>query len=147
MRAIKAALSITILLGFSAAGITQEHPPLRYAVVYSDESGITHFRDEYLAWKAAPSTGNALLFLTTYLDADKIGFLHIPRGLRSDWHAAPSKRFVIVLSGVGEIEVGDGERRSLPPGSIVLMTDAQGQGHRTNVIGHQDILLACVPVP
>jgi hypothetical protein len=53
----------------------------------------------------------------------------------------------MVLSGVLEVEVGDGERRSFGPGNVLLVTDTEGQGHLTNVIGNEDAFLVWVPVP
>ena len=85
--------------------------------------------------------------VTSYVNAEKIGFLRIPRGAKSDWHPAPSKRFVMVLSGLLEVAVGDGERRTFEPGNVLLVTDAQGRGHLTNVLGNQDVFLVWVPVP
>jgi hypothetical protein len=146
MRTMIAALSLLILLGFSAASIAQEQQPLRYAVVYSDDRGVTRFRDEYLPW-LGQGPGTPPPSLTAYLDAEKIGFLRLPKGYYADWHPSPGKRFVMVLSGVGQVEVGDGERRTFAPGSVLLVTDISGQGHRTSVIGDQDVLIAWVPVP
>ena len=108
---------------------------------------ITHFRDEYVPWQKMQGRGNLPAFATPFLDAQKIGFLRFPRGYRQDWHPAPSKRFVMVLSGVGEIEVGDGARRKFGPGAVLLVTDTQGRGHRTRVLGNRENFLVWVPVP
>ena len=147
MRTITAALSLLIVLMFSAVGTAQEQQPLQYAVVYSDDRGVTRFRDEYLPWQPSQTATNLPALLTPYLDAEKIGFLRLPKGYYQDWHPAPGKRFVMVLSGVGEVEVGDGERRTFAPGSVLLMTDISGQGHQTSVVGDQDVLIAWVPIP
>jgi len=129
--------------------IAQEQQQLRYAVVYSDNRGVTHFRDDYLPWQQSQGDRNlpGSLTLTPYVEAEKLGFLHLPKGYDADWHPAPGKRFVMVLTGVGEVEVGDGERRTFTPGSILLVTDVSGQGHRTRVMGEHDVLIAWVPVP
>lgn len=137
-------LSLTVSWNFCAA---QDQQQLRYAVVYSDSAGVTHFRDEQLSWQKTQGRGNLPVFATPFLDAQKIGFLRLPRGYRQDWHPAPSKRFVMVLSGVGEIEVGDGERRKFGAGSVVLVTDTQGRGHRTRVLGNREHFAVWVPVP
>ena len=107
------------------------------------------FRDEELAWQVSEQSSDPRhpSLVTPFLDAEKIGFLRMSVGLSADWHPAPGKRFVMVLSGVSEIEVGDGERRQFGPGSVVLVTDAKGQGHRTRVVGNQEVFIAWVPVP
>ncbi len=127
------------------AAAPQSTQTLQYSVVFSDTQDVTHFRDEQVPWQAAQSGGSALV--TPLLDAEKIGFVRLPRGYRSDWHPAPSKRFVMVLTGVGEVEVGDGQRRTFGPGSVLLVTDTTGRGHRTNVLGRDDVFLVWVPVP
>jgi hypothetical protein len=137
-------LSATVLWSVCAA---QDQQQLRYVVVYSDSEGITHFRDEYIPWQETQGRGNLPVFTTPFLDAQKIGFLRLPRGYRQDWHPAPSKRFVMVLSGIGEIEVADGARRKFGPGTVVLVTDTQGRGHRTRVLGNRENFLVWVPVP
>ena len=89
------AVGVTPALGQTA----QDQQKMPYSVVYSDTNGVTHFRNEYLAWRAGQIAG-AQFFVTAYLDAEKIGFLRIAQGRRFDWHPAPSKRFVMVLSGL-----------------------------------------------
>jgi hypothetical protein len=128
-------------------GVAQDQERLRYSVVYSDSAGISHFRDEYLPWqKLQGSDPNTLLSVTPFLDAQKIGYVRIPKAYNADWHRAPSKRFVMNLSGVAEIEAGDGTRRKLGPGDIVLVTDTEGRGHRTKPVD-KDIFAVWVPVP
>lgn len=128
--------------------IAEEQPRLRYAVIYSDPVGRTHFRDEYFPWQKIQSSDPKTLGMQTpFVDAQKLGFLTLPRGYSSEWHAAPGKRFVVVLSGLAELEVGSGERRKVRPGEVVLVTDVQGRGHITRVLGKQDVIAAWVPVP
>jgi len=132
---------------FGSPCAAQNQQRLRYSVVYADSDGITHFRDEYLPWQKTQGRGNFPASVTPLLDAQKIGFLILPKGYRQDWHPAPSKRFTMVLSGVADIEVGDGQRRKFGAGSVVLVTDVQGRGHRTRVLGSRENLAVWVPVP
>ena len=120
---------------------------MKYSVVFSDSSDITHFRDEEILWQKPTSSQYAALLVTPFLDAEKIGFAQFPRGFDSDWHPAPNKQFIMVLRGIGEIEVGDGQRRKFVPGSVLLVTDIKGRGHRTKVLGKEDVFLVWVPVP
>ena len=143
-------LFVVILLSVDSwhAASAQARQVLRYSVVFSDSSDVTHFRDEEIPWETQQlSYSRQTTLITPFLDAEKIGFLRLPRGFDSDWHPAPGKRFVMVLSGVGEIEVGDGQHRKVAPGSVVLVTDTKGRGHRTKVLGKEDVLIVWVPVP
>jgi hypothetical protein len=135
------------LLGTSQPSTAQNQLELPYTIIFSDAKGATHFKIEHLTWKETQTTGNLPVFITPFSDAGKIGFVRIPHGYQQDWHPAPPKQYVIVISGIGEIEVADGERRTFEPGSILLVTDTEGPGHRTSAVGDHDILLAFVPLP
>ena len=139
--------ALVLLLLLSVSSKAQNQQQLGYSVVYSDSSGVTHFRDEQLPWRETQGGGtNGSILVTPLLEARQIGFLRLPRVWRSDWPPAPSKGFVMVLSGIAEIEVGDGERRKFGSGSGVLVTDIQGRGHRTSVLGNREHFAVWVPV-
>jgi hypothetical protein len=142
-----AVLALSLLFVLPGGGSAQDQQQLRYSVLFPDQQGITHFRDEYLVWQATENAGIGLLRTTPYLNAEKIGFLHLPQGFSADWHPAPGKRFVMVLTGIAQVEAGDGERRTFAPGSVLLVTDTQGPGHRTIVVGQQDVFITWVPIP
>ena len=48
-----------------------------------------------------------------------------------DWHHAPRRQLVAVLSGRLEIEVGDGSKASFAPGECFIADDLSGRGHLT----------------
>jgi hypothetical protein len=70
---------------------------LRYARLSADGGGVTHCADEALPW------GTALP------DARAISLRRLAAGYDRDWYSAPQRQFVVVLSGVLEIEVGEQE--------------------------------------
>ncbi len=47
----------------------------------------------------------------------------------SQYHTAPAKQYVIVLSGSSEYGVADGEVRQFGPGGIFIVEDTTGHGH------------------
>jgi len=61
-------------------------------------------------------------------------FRETPAAGALDFHPAPRRQFVVTLSGIGEIECGDGSRRRFGPGDILLAEDTTGQGHITREI-------------
>jgi hypothetical protein len=142
MRTMIAVFALLLLFVLPGLGVAQDQQQLRYSVLFADQQGVTHFRDEYLVWQKGTSG-----LQTPYLNAEQIGFVRLPPGVFTDWHPAPGKRFVMVLSGIGQIEAGDGERRTFEPGSVLLVTDTQGPGHRTIVVSEQDVFIAWVPIP
>jgi hypothetical protein len=48
-----------------------------------------------------------------------------------DWHHAPHRQLVAVLSGVLEIEVGGGDTARFGPGDTFVADDLSGRGHLT----------------
>ena len=69
-----------------------------------------------------------------------------PPGRVADWHVAPRRQYVITLSGHGEVELIDGTKIELGPGSIDLAEDLTGKGHITRVIGNEDRVTIAIPV-
>ena len=67
-------------------------------------------------------------------------------GRVADWHTAPRRQYVITLSGHGEVELVDGTKIELGPGSIDLAEDLTGKGHITRVIGNEDRITVAIPV-
>ena len=59
-------------------------------------------------------------------------------GRVSDWHRGPSHRYVITMSGRGELEVAGGKKIPVEPGHIELIEDTTGKGHITRVVGGED---------
>src|SRR5437870_989233 len=53
----------------------------------------------------------------------------------SDWHPAPRRQFVVLLTGAVEVTVSDGETRPFGPGSVFLVEDIAGAGRREPVGG------------
>lgn len=121
------------------------------STLYTDTGAdTTHFRTDTIEWVANPSNPDAsaaVAAMTELSPATQLGFVRVPAGYRSDWHPAPRKQYVMVLSGKLEVEAGDGERREFTPGTVLLVTDVDGRGHKTNALGTDDVFLVWVPVP
>ena len=58
-----------------------------------------------------------------------------------DFHPAPKHQWMVITSGTLEIGVSDGEKRTLPAGTIAYVEDADSKGHSTRVIGDQSAIL------
>ncbi len=120
---------------------------MRYTRVYSDAAGESHFEDMDVPMTAvsfAPPVPP--VDLSSFSPASRIGFLSAPSGFIADWHPAPRRQWMLYLAGRVEAEVTDGERRELGPGSVTLLEDTTGRGHRSRVIGPDAVLLAVVQV-
>ena len=62
------------------------------------------------------------------------------------WHHAPGRVCAMNLSGAVEIEIGDGTKRVLGPGDILIAEDVTGQGHYTREVGSEPRVSVFVPL-
>ena len=75
-----------------------------------------------------------------------IQFRELPAGAFMDWHPAPRRQYVIVLSGQLEIGFKDGTTKRMNPGDATLAEDTTGPGHTTKVISATPAVAAVVPL-
>jgi hypothetical protein len=105
--------------------------------LYTGADGQSHVEpvdlDKTQAWTAGLATTN-------------ITFRSMPVGRFQDWHPAPRRQFVIILSGQLEIGLGDGSKHVFGPGDARLVEDTTGKGHTTAVHGNQPCVTATVPL-
>ena len=81
---------------------------------------------------------------TSGLDVTKIRFGSRPPGVLQDWHPAPQRQFVIILSGQLEIGFEDGSKKVFGPGDARLVEDITGKGHTTVAIGNEPCITATI---
>ena len=84
------------------------------------------------------------LFSPLIHPSSSYGFISVLPGWKSEWHPTPKRQFIIYLSGTIEAEVSDGEIRQFGPGSITLVEDTSGKGHKSRVVGSD--LVICVVI-
>ena len=97
--------------------------------VYTGSDGQSHFETIEIPLQASRYGSLSELF-----EAEGVIFRETPAGGELDFHNAPRRQFVVTLSGEVEIECGDGSKRRLGPGEILLADDTTGQGHITREI-------------
>jgi hypothetical protein len=92
---------------------------------YTGEDGRSHFEDldiplaESRGMRSDPIDVNGLMFRLSQGDSH---FL--------DLHPAPRRQLILCMTGVVEIELGDGEKRQFGPGDVYFADDLTGEGHR-----------------
>ncbi len=115
---------------------------MRIHNIYTDEQGISHFRDIEVDWietvrsskrsKAFPVTG--LVFRQSQADYSL------------DWHTAPRKQYIVNLDAGVKITTGDGEVRVIGAGEVILVEDTTGKGHLSQAIAQtvrHSLLIHC----
>ena len=105
--------------------------------LYTGDDGQSHIEaidlDQTPDWKSGQ-------------DVTRISFSEAAAGRFSDWHVAPRRQFVIILSGQLEIGLGDGSKHVFGPGDARLVEDITGQGHTTATYGDQPCVTCTVPL-
>ncbi len=99
--------------------------------VYSGEDGESHLEDVEIPLK---DLGAAIGALSKLEPATGIVFRETQGDYDYDFHNAPRRQYVINLDAAVEIEVGDGTRRILGAGEVLLAEDTTGRGHRSRAV-------------
>jgi hypothetical protein len=123
----------------SAAPAAQTHKRVAIHRLYTGADGQTHVEEiEALS----PDGGNMYKLMAN----SGATINRAPPGRVADWHVAPRRQYVITLSGHGQVELIDGTKIDLGPGSIDLAEDLTGKGHITRVIGNEDRITISIPL-
>jgi len=80
------------------------------------------------------------------IDVTTIKFGAREPGITQDWHPAPQRQFVIILSGSLEIGFEDGSTKVFGPGDARLVEDITGKGHTTIALGNEPCITATIPL-
>jgi quercetin dioxygenase-like cupin family protein len=136
-----ALLSVSVLMQpvENAQGAAAAHKRVMITRLYTGPDGQTHAQEiEALS----PEGGNVYKLMAN----SGATINRAPPGRVADWHTAPRRQYVITLSGHGQVELIDGTKIDLGPGSIDLAEDLTGKGHITRVIGNEDRITISIPV-
>lgn len=98
--------------------------------IYTGPDNRSHFEDVQIPLKSAGKIG----FLSELMQATGIVFRETGGDYNYDFHVAPRRQYVVNLEGEVEIEVGDGSKRILRSGDILLAEDTTGQGHISRAV-------------
>lgn len=103
--------------------------------MYTDADGKARWEEIDLA--SAPDWVDGI-------DTTQIRFGIREPGVLQDWHPAPQRQFVIILSGQLEIGFEDGSKKVFGPGDARLVEDITGKGHTTIALGDEPCVTATI---
>jgi hypothetical protein len=109
----------------------QEGHHMKVTRVYTGADGKSHFEDVEIPLKDGGKAG----FMSELMKATGVVFRETDGSYNFDFHNAPRRQYVVNLEGEVEIEVGDGTKRLLRSGDILLAEDTTGQGHISRAVG------------
>ena len=110
---------------------------MTYTRLYAGPDELSHFDEIEVSLFDRKGDGESI---SDWLTAEGVAFRVNRHNYSIDWHNAPRRQLVANLQGVLEIEASDGEVRQFGPGSIFLVEDTHGKGHRTKVVSTEDRL-------
>lgn len=85
--------------------------------------------------------GGYTLLSSEMFSCDGVCFVELPAGLDQDWHQAPTRQLVHVVSGTVEVTTTDDEARRWRGGDLFIAADVSGRGHRTRVVDGPAIVM------
>jgi quercetin dioxygenase-like cupin family protein len=109
------------------------HAPVTVTRIYTGSDSRTHAEliDEKLTPLAGREQSEKVKVASSY-------FVRCSPGFVADWHPASARRYVVTLSGRGELELAGGRKIPLGPGQILQAEDLTGKGHIIRTIGKTD---------
>ena len=123
-------------------------PLVLYVRIWNDGAGETHLErmaadfaavEDYA--RGVPTVGVAPLTA-----AGSSHLLRFERGWVGDFHPAPRRQFLAQLAGRVRVTVTDGKSIDAGPGTLWLVEDIEGKGHRSEVIGDEGVSFLVVTI-
>jgi hypothetical protein len=113
---------------------------MKFARLYCDSGGSSRLDDVEVAFSLADFAPPAPpVDVAAAVPAVAHLFIRLDAGWFDPAHPAPGRQFMVLLSGVVEVEAS-GETRILSAGDVVLLEDTDGPGHATRVL--EDCVIA-----
>ncbi len=91
--------------------------------IYTGADNQSHFEDLQIPLKDSGKIG----FMSELMKATGVVFRETGGDYNFDFHTAPRRQYVVNLEGEVEIEVGDGTKRILRAGDVLLAEDTTGK--------------------
>jgi hypothetical protein len=100
--------------------------------IYSDAAGDSHFEDQFIPLRDSGVIG----YLSEGTIVTEVYFRYVQADYDYDFHTAPQKQLVVLLDGAVEIETSLGDKRVFQSGTVLLLEDTQGKGHKTKNVAN-----------
>ena len=102
--------------------------------IYSDNDGESHFEEMNIQLNDNGEIG----FLSGKIPVKELIFRKVKSDYDYDFHNTPQKQYILLLDGEIEIETSLGEKRTFTGGTILLLEDTEGKGHKTRNIQNME---------
>jgi quercetin dioxygenase-like cupin family protein len=105
--------------------------------IYTGSDNQTHFQDVDL---------DTFAKLSTKVGEGPVRLNQGPAKSSLDFHNAPRRQYVVMMSGVMEVEISDGSKRQFVAGDVLVAEDLTGKGHITRGVGEAPRVSLAVPL-
>ena len=113
---------------------------MKFTRLYCDSGTSSAFEDVNVSFSPAEFAPPAPpVDVAAAIPASAHLFIRSDAGWFDPAHPAPARQFMVVLSGLLEVEAG-GEARRFSAGDVILVEDTDGPGHSTRVL--EDCVMA-----
>jgi len=132
--------------------MTHSSPPtmnqVTYHRIFSDSQGGSHVDTVTVEQSLVRAAPPAVPF---YVSPDGVAshyrFYTFEPGWIGDWHPAPTRQFLALMTVTVEMETTDGRVKRFLPGDLVLLEDTSGRGHLTRNVCDGYATYFVIPVP
>jgi hypothetical protein len=127
---ILALVGTVFALHSTAISADEATKTMKIVRIYTGADNQSHFEDLQIPLKDSGKIG----FMSELTKATGVVFRETGGDYNFDFHTAPRRQYVVNLEGEVEIEVGDGTKRILRAGDVLLAEDTTGQGHISRAV-------------
>ena len=99
---------------------------------------------EWIETREEFSEGSPSIDMTQFIPASRVAIITASVGWKGAWHATPKRQLMFYLAGSAKRETSDGSIHDMNPGTITLLEDIDGKGHRSWVVGDSEVVIALV---
>jgi hypothetical protein len=111
-----------------------------YGVVSDGEK--TRFEPREVEFGAVEDVVPGGVFNAAAMGESAVALVVFEPGFACDFHNTPDPTWMFVMHGQLEMELSDGVVQRFGPGDIIHFSDQDGQGHKSTVIGDQEVIAA-----
>ena len=106
---------------------------IRCVRIWTGADGNSHFEEGTIDL-AGGARGDLLSERTSTIS---VSFQETRSGGAFAWHDAPTRQFVITLSGTLDFQTRSGEHFTIRPGDVLLAEDTAGSGHSWTLVDNE----------
>ena len=111
-------------------------------VVVAGQDGKTRLEQQELELQRIEGMAAEGVFDAAALGPSDVALVRFAPGFEAGFHLTPAPTWMFVMKGRLALGVSGDVWTELGPGDVVRMIDTHGEGHRSRVVGDEEVLMA-----